>query len=286
MASDSRAFETAGWDKIIGIVGGLGPHAHIRFEELLLQAAELRAPDKVFSDQDYPPYLVSALPGTPDRTEFLRGQGPSPLRWLESSLRTLKGTPGDPGSGVSADFAIIACNTAHALLPELREKGIMPILDVVGETVHLIRQRGDARTIGVLATTGTLQVKLYQEACEAHGLKAVSLLDLPGGDQHQSSLVMATIYGDGEQPGIKAGAHRDPVQHSRLLDNFQRATDLLAQAGAELVLAACTEIPLVLESGRTRGVEILDPLEVAAQAALEVAAGNREAEPDRDGSRA
>ncbi len=280
MAIDSRASETAGWDRVIGIVGGLGPHAHIRFEELLLRAAELRAPRRIFRDQDYPPYLVSALPGTPDRTEYLRGRGLSPLPWLERSLRALKGAPGDAGAGVSADFAIIACNTAHAFLPELREKRILPILDVVGETVSSIRQRGAIRTIGLLATTGTLQAGIYQKTCEAHELNAVSPLDLPGGEELQRSLVMATIYGDGDQAGIKAGAHREPEQRRRLLDNFQRAVDLLAEAGAGLILAACTEIPLVLRPGRARGIEIVDPLEVAARAALEVAAGSREAEAD------
>ncbi len=281
MAIESRASETAGWDKVIGIVGGLGPHAHIRFEELLLRAAELRAPQKVFRDQDYPPYLVSALPGTPDRTEYFLGRGPSPLPWLESSLRALKGAPGGRGGGASADFAVIACNTAHALLSELRETGILPILDVVSETINSIRERSAIQTIGLLATTGTLEARIYQEACAAQGLNTASLLDLQSGEELQRSLVMATIYGDGGQAGIKAGAHREPEQRSRLLDNLQRAIDSLAEAGAELVIAACTEIPLVLPPGRARGIEILDPLEVAARATIEVAAGSREAEPDR-----
>jgi aspartate racemase len=290
MPVDRRASETARWKKVIGIVGGLGPHAHIRFEELLLRAAEVRAPGKVLRDQDYPPYLVSSLPATPDRTEYLLGRGPSPLPWLERSLRALEGAPGAPGDGVSdgvsADFAVIACNTAHALLSELRAKGILPILDVVSETIDSIRERGTVRTVGLLATTGTLEARIYQEACAAHGLNTASLLDLQGGEELQRSLVMATIYGDGGQPGIKAGAYREPEHLSRLLDNLQRAVGLLAKAGAELVIAACTEIPLVLrpgvlQPGSARGIEIVDPLEVAARAAVEIAAGRREVEPDR-----
>ncbi len=279
MAIDDGAAENAVWKKVIGIVGGLGPHAHIRFEELLLRAAEIGAPGKVFRDQDYPPYLVSALPGTPDRTEYLLGRGPSPLPWLERSLRALEGAPGGAGGGVSADFAVMACNAAHALLPELRAMGILPILDVVSETIDSIRRRSEIRTIGLLATTGTLEARIYQRACAAHGLNATSLLALPRGEDLQRSLVMATIYGDAGQAGIKAGAHRQPEHRSRLLENLQRAVGLLAEAGAELVISACTEIPLVLPPGRVSGVEIVDPLEVAARAALEVAAGRRQAEP-------
>ena len=281
MATDSSAAEPGTWERVIGIVGGLGPHAHIRFEELLLRAAESAVPGKVLRDQDYPPYLVSSLPGTPDRTEYLLGRGPSPLPWLERSLHALKGVPGEPGNGVGADFAVITCNTAHALLPELRAAGILPILDLVSETIDSIRRCREIRTIGLLATTGTLEAQIYQKACAAHGLNAVSMLALPGGEELQRSLVMATIYGDAGQAGIKAGAHRLPEHRGRLLGNLQRAVGLLAETGAEAVIAACTEITLVLRPEDVPGIELVDPLEVAARAALEVAAGRREAELDR-----
>lgn len=288
MADEPRAPGPGTWIRVLGIVGGLGPHAHIRFEELLLREAEARAPGTIFRDRDYPPYLVSSLPGTPDRTEYVLGRGPSPLPWLERSLHALKGAPGGSGEGISADFAVIACNAAHALLPALRAKGILPVIDLVSETVASIRGPGKVRKIGLLATTGTLEARIYQEACTAHGLIASSLLDLPGGEDLQRSLVMVTIYGDTEQPGIKAGVHREPEHRGRLLENLERAVALLTDAGAELVITACTEIPLVLRPRRPGlglGVEVVDPLEVAAQAALAVAAGEREVEIDQEADR-
>ncbi|MCP4202350.1 MAG: aspartate/glutamate racemase family protein [bacterium] len=270
------------WARVLGIVGGLGPHAHIRFERLLLREAEARALGTVLGDRDYPPFLVSSLPGTPDRTEYVLGRGPSPLPWLERSLRALEAA-GGAGDGVGADFAVIACNAAHVVLPELRAAKILPILDLVSETIAHVRGRSAVRTVGLLATTGTLVAGLYQKACAAHGLDAMSLLDLPGGERLQESLVMASIYGTAKQPGIKGGAHRQPEHRDRLQCALERAVALLRDAGGDLVVTACTEIPLVLSPrgpGSPLGVEVVDPLEVAARAAIAVAAGEREAEID------
>src|SRR5438270_10247881 len=105
----------SGWQRLIGIVGGLGPHAHVDFERRLL--AEVPAAS---GDQDYPPWLVSSLPATPDRTEHLLGQGPSPVPLLVRSLERL--------AAGQADFAVIACITAHAFLPEIGPQVRLPIL--------------------------------------------------------------------------------------------------------------------------------------------------------------
>lgn len=271
----------SGWSRTIGVVGGLGPHAHVRFEELLLRATEERAGALSgglgLRDQDYPPYVVASLPGTPDRTDFVLGKGPSPMPWLERSLRALRGSD----DGIRADFAVIACNAAHALVPELRELEILPILSLVDEVALEVGGRGDVQTVGVLATTGTLEAQIYQRAFDGQGLTAVGLSDLPGGSELQRTLVMDSIYGGTDGPGIKSAAHLDKRQNARLFDNFERAVGRLAEAGANLVLIACTEIPLVLRPGFVVGVEVIDPLEIAAQAALSVAAGEREADPRR-----
>jgi aspartate racemase len=272
MTSDTTTRQTAAWPRILGVVGGLGPHAHVRFEHLLLRETEARAPSSILGDQDYPPYLVASLPQTPDRTTHLLEGGPSPLPWLEQSLLALKG----PADGLGADFAVIACNAAHAFLPALRKRSILPLLDIVAETVAEIHRHTESRSIGLLATTGTLQTQLYQRAGNHHGLTAISLLDLPAGEELQRSLVMASIYGVPNLPGIKGGAYRDPRHRPRLLENLRRAIELLRSEGADLVVTACTEISLALSPEDAVGAPLVDPLRIAARVALEIAAGERQ----------
>lgn len=266
MASTS----SAGWARTIGIVGGLGPYAHIEFERLLLRATE-RLFGRPLLDQDYPPWILISTPQTPDRTRSIREEGPSPLEALTRSLRQVAGSAEFPG----ADFAVIPCNSAHAWLPQLRQRVGLPILDMVTEAIGVARERsGPQGRIGVLATTGALRAGLFRSPGDP-SIIALPDLDLDGGGEDlQEQLVMTPIYGplvEGRRVGggIKSGNLADSVAPLR------RAVAHLARAGARLVLAGCTEIPLVLGREPVDGVLLLDPMQVAADAAVAIAAGRR-----------
>ncbi|MFQ5790030.1 MAG: aspartate/glutamate racemase family protein [Acidobacteriota bacterium] len=275
------------WKKVIGIIGGLGPHAHLEFERLLLVATE-RLLGRAARDQDYPPWIVSSLPSTPDRTTALLSGGPSPLDALELSARRLMG--GEDSLG--ADFAVIPCNTAHAFLEALRQRIALPILDMVRETAQEAeRLLGGAGTVGILATTGTLESGLYSAALKSAGSKlcVLSPLDLLEGKELQEKLVMEPIYGPMlESPGgveragggIKSGTFHDSREAERLVEPLRHAVKLLAKAGADLVITACTEIPLALGRKPIEGIPLLDPLDVAARASVDIAIGRRAARLD------
>ena len=83
-------------EKIIGIVGGLGPYAHIDFERKLLESAQTLI--GISSEQNYPEWVLSCIPCTPDRTEAILGNAPDPSPWLLRSLDVLE--------RAGADFAV------------------------------------------------------------------------------------------------------------------------------------------------------------------------------------
>ena len=264
---------SSSWKRVIGIMGGLGPHAHIELERLILAATEpiLGRPPQ---DQDYPAWILSSVPATPERTAALLEDGPSPLPALEESARRLTGRFG-------ADFIVIPCNTAHAFLDELRSRVPLPILDMVQETVdEAVRRVGPSGCVGILGTTGTLKTGLYTKRVSKLGARAVTPLDLSDGDALQEKLVMEPIFGPlrGSQRlggGIKSGKCDDPTEKERLAQPLRRAAKHLAEAGADLVLTACTEIPLAIGRTDADGVPLLDPMEVAAKACVEIAMGKR-----------
>jgi len=244
------------WPRLLGIVGGLGPHAHVEFERRLLRAAQ-----PVETEQDYPPWILASLPATPDRTACLLDGGLSPVPRLRESLRLLAGR---------ADFAVIACVTAHAFLGEVRAESPLPILDLVDATLsEAAARRGEGAHVGVLATTGTLRSRLFPDAAArlAPGLRVTSLLDLPDGERLQEEWVMRAIY------GLKAGAGPDAT--ARLTGLLKRAAGRLAEAGADVVLTACTEVGMALGGDPADHAELLDPLDVGARAALAVSRGER-----------
>jgi aspartate racemase len=275
------------WPHLIGIVGGLGPHSHLCLEENLLQAAE-RAAGRQLADQDYPPWLLSSIPQTPDRTRALLEGGPSPVPLLVESITRLTGSDRVRG----ADFVLIACNTAHAFLDEVQAQVSVPLLDMIEETVRAAGRAVPAGgTVGLLGTTGILKAQIYEQAGQRLGidLRFVSPLDrswdgVPG-EVQQEKLVMEPIYGpllpDGrtrQGGGIKSGAHRGE-RAGALRQCLEEAARLLASVGAQRIITACTEIPLVLPSPGAAGIEVIDPLRIAAEAAIAIARGVRPLPP-------
>jgi aspartate racemase len=238
--------------KVLGILGGLGPYAHVDLERKLLDAARELA--GAVRDQDFPEWILASVPQTPDRTAAIEGSGPSPLPSLLRGLRRLEG----------ADFVVVACNSAHHFLGELRRASGMEIVDMIDECAAAVRGLVDAGApVGILATTGTLSSGLYHRALAERGLRPLSPLDAATGDALQCR-VMAAIYGDGVNPGIKA-VGPTPAARQALL---RVAEVLVGGLGCRALIAGCTEIPLVLTTAEVCGVPLVDSADVLARAAV------------------
>jgi len=244
--------------KIIGIVGGLGPHAHIDFEQKLLVCANELVGAK--ADQEYPEWIVSSVPSTPDRTQAIFGHAPDPTPALLKSARLLE----NAGAGILC----VPCNSAHYFLPAVRESVGVPILDMIALTAAHIAARDRVARVGLLTTTGTLQSRLYHKALNEAGIDSVSPLDLPEGDRRQLEWVMEPIYGpakNGRHQGGGIKAEGDRPEYGAALE--QAASALIAE-GAEAVVAGCTEIPLSLTGPDVQGVPLIDPTRVLAEATI------------------
>ena len=251
-------------ERLIGIVGGLGPFAHIDFERKLLAAADRLVGAR--RDQDFPQWVLSSIPQTPDRTEAFFGEAEDPTPVLLRSLERLR--------RAGADFAVVACNTAHLFLERLREESPVPILSLVEVTADEAARIAPGGSVGLLATSGTLRSRLYHDPLEARRLHPVSPFDLEGGEELQRRAVMEPIYGpwvDGRHRGggIKTDGGSEEAQ--ALLE--QAAGRLVAERGADVLIAGCTEIPLALEGTEVAGRPLLDPARLLAAAAIRCAYG-------------
>jgi aspartate racemase len=144
------------------------------------------------------------------------------------------------------------CNTAHYWLGDLRQRVGVPILDMVAETAAAVRAHKPViERVGLLATTGTLRVRLYQEALSRDGLTALETTP------EEQDGVMATIY------GIKAGDRTVGL-------GLVRIGRSLLDRGAQGLILGCTELSLVAEM-RELGCPLFDPLAIVARRAVEVA---------------
>ena len=271
-AGTSSISQDSIWKHVIGVIGGLGPYAHVEFETRLLGATE-RALNRPTTEQDYPSWVLSSIPRTPDRTRAILEGTQSPVDTLVQSADRLTG----------ADFAVIPCNAAHAFLDHLRPKIILPILDMVLLTAEkAVARVGSQGCIGILAVSGTIRSGIYLDriAKVAPKARVVTPLELPDGEALQERCIMEPIYGklyDGRRAGkgIKSGAFHDPLKRDALAAPMREAVEALGKAGANIVLTACTEIPLVLGCEDVEDVPLLDPMVVLAERAIDIALGKR-----------
>jgi len=258
--------------RIIGIVGGLGPRAHIQLESHLLRsAAEILGARK---DQDFPEWILSSMPQTPDRTQAVKSRAADPTPWLVRSVKRLEGCrqeQGGPAAG--ADFAVIACVSAHMFLPAVRRQVRIPIVSMVTQTARAIAAAHPQAKVGVLATTGTLESGIFHDELRQRDLAAVSLLDLPDGQSLQAKLVMEPIYGpvvDGVVAG--GGIKGDDVRPEHIEALTMAGTMLVESAGAEVIVAGCTEIGLAfIDRTSVCGAALIDPMRVIADVAIRLA---------------
>lgn len=235
-------------EKIIGILGGMGPAATV---DLFTKIVERT---KVKKDQDHLRILIDNNPKIPDRTLAIRGKAPSPLPELVRSAKILE----DAGAG----FIVIPCVTAHYYYDSLQKRIKIPILHVVEETVKYIEKKMKGMgKIGLIATEGTIHTGLFQKAFSNNAMELI--LPTP---EVQRKWVMEAIYG---KKGIKAIG---PSEHSKRL--IRKASDSLIKQGAQAIIAGCTEVPLVLKGGDLP-VPVIDPISVLASRAVGKARGKK-----------
>lgn len=207
---------------VIGILGGMGPLATADLYQKIIELTPAA------SDQEHIPVVIYADPRVPDRTEALLRDGEDPTPWLVHGARAL--------TGMGADFIVIPCNTAHAFLDGIQPAVDKPIVSMIDAAADEIRKaHPEAKTVGLLATSGTIASEIYQRALLSRGVDAI----VPD-DDIQRRCVMAAIR------EVKAG--RAGKSATALLTE---AAQHLAGRGADVLLAACTEIPVVFQQRHT-----------------------------------
>jgi aspartate racemase len=227
-------------DRILGVLGGMGPLASAQF---MLRLTQLTPATR---DQDHIPTVLWSDPRVPDRIAGKAGTGPDPLPSFLHGIDGLR----QAGCGAIA----IACNTAHAWYEAMAAHTELPILHIVDaaaadlDALHLAGRR-----IGVMGTVPTLQLRLYQDRLDGLGWDCIQSTDA-----EMQRLILPAIA---------------LVKVNRVADAYAplvEAVNLLAGRGAEAVVLGCTEIPLGIQAGPPDSLRIpfVDTIDSLARAAI------------------
>lgn len=227
----------------IGVLGGMGPEATNRLCSLITAATPAAR------DQEHIPVITYNNSLIPERVGAISGKTISPAPEMIRTAQVLE--------QAGANLLVMPCNLAHHFIDEVRAWVRIPILDMIEETVSFaVAQYPRLQRVGLLASTPTIELGLYENSFAKH--RRVVLWPAAC---DQEAKVMEAIYG---KRGIKSGYRTKP--RALLMDAAQQ----LIAAGAELIIAGCTEISLVMKPERMP-FPLIDPLEIIARVAVEQA---------------
>ena len=248
--------------KAIIIGGGVGPMAGVDLHRQIIQNTATDGTDQTHLDIIHLSYsrLIQ------DRTKYL-----------------LNEITGDPANGMltvakSAQAALhaigrvgvmgVPCNTFHAPRIYDRFSHLLHENNIDIKLVHMLAETADhiaavfpnIKKIGLMSTTGTRRVGVYQDIFQSHGIALIEVDELAQLELHD------TIYN--KERGIKAVT---PVTDWTVGRFTSYALSLVAQ-GAQAIILGCTEIPLALTGDNIDGVPLINPVTVLARALIREAA--------------
>ena len=223
--------------KTDGIIGGMGPGATALLFQKIIDHTDAKM------DAEHIHILIDNRPSIPDRTAAILNRDDTPVRKICESGKRLE--------EMGAELIAIPCNTSHYFYPYIQENLDVPVINMLEETAKECKKLGFA-SVGVLATTGTKNTGIYEQALSAQGLQTI----YP--DEAGQEVLMSIIY-----DYVKAGK---PVTG----EIFKEQLEDMESKGAQAFVLGCTELPIVFSDG-DMGRKFIDSLDILAKKTVEMA---------------
>ncbi|MBD3275315.1 MAG: amino acid racemase [Candidatus Marinimicrobia bacterium] len=227
-------------EKIVGILGGMGPAATIDFMSRVLRNTPAE------DDEDHIQMFINHNPKVPSRIKALidkTGESPAPV--LQKMARNLE--------SMGADFLAMPCNTSHYYLSEIQDVIKIPILNMIDLTVDaVISNAKNIRKVGILASTAVLNVNIYSEAFQNKNITVIK----PQDEQQQKIMEV-----------IKAVKRNDMGQN--LTSTLNEVINDLIEKGVEAIVIGCTEISVVT-GGIDISTQLYDASEILARKVVDM----------------
>ncbi len=227
----------------LGIIGGMGSRAGaMLFAKVLDYSPALK-------DQDFMEVLLHSNSKIPDRTRHIVNDEESPVKELLRSIKLLNES--------KVDYIIMACLTAHYFYDTLQRHSKAKIIHLMKSTKeHIQTFYPRIQTIGLLATTGTLQSRIFHKEFENTGIELVTL-----DEEDNERIFMQSVYMEG---GLKSA-----TVSSEALSLFHQSIPKLMNQGAQAIIGGCTEVQIAIKK-TTVEVPYIDPMDIAAIEAVKL----------------
>lgn len=228
--------------KTIGIIGGQGPASTIAFYERIVA---------YFQDEfgaryvrDYPPMIICSVP-TPDLVAGVENEEKT-YKLMANAIYGLERE--------GAEFIIITCISLQYFIERLQPLVRIPIIPISPILAEDVERQG-YKTVGVLGTATTIEKRICHPSIEEKGIKLV-VPNKP--DQNRVGEVVLNVIGG------RAGVNDTEI--------LKEVIGRLGEKGAEAILLACTELPMVLKQSEVN-LPMIDCNELYPKVVAEYSSG-------------
>lgn len=224
--------------KTVGIIGGLGPETTSEFYlELIFGSYKKYKIER-------PPILIWNVPLKYEIEKDLLTKASGEERYIPYLVDAAKRL-----EVAGADFLVMPCNSLHIFIGDVRKTVKIPVLSIVEETAKFLKRNGVKR-VGILATTTSLNRKLYESALEKEGIKQIT----PNGfEQAKIGKTVSNIV-------INRHDDKDRKTLLKIIENFE-------DKGIKHVILACTDLQLLIPQNAK--LEIYDTMKIFAEATID-----------------
>ncbi len=230
-------------EKIVGIIGGMGPEATVDLMARIIKMTPAA------DDGDHIRMIVDNNPKIPSRIKaLLEGGGENPAPCMQEMGKKLQ--------NYGADFLVIPCNTAHYYQPMIQDAVSIPVLNMVQLTCEKISYiEPKIHKIGLLASTAVINLELYKKQFFSFDIEVLNP------EENFQSQIMNLIK------KIKTSNYGNEV-----VDLFQSVVDHLVQSGADALLVACTELSMLTQKIISEKF-VFDSAQILAESIITLAKG-------------
>ncbi len=223
--------------KTIGILGGMSPESTVAYYEYITRTYTER-----FGDYGYPEVIIYSVSFQPYVDWPNAGRWDLVAAGLSEAARKL--------AAAGADFVLIATNTMHKVVDDVRAAVDVPVLSLLDAVGEAILAQG-IPTVGLLGTRFTMEKPFYRGALAEQGITVL----VP--EERERDVVHRVIYDELVAGKIRAASR---AQYVAIIEG-------LAAHGAEGIVLGCTEIPLLVRPEDV-SLPLFDTTQIHAEAAL------------------
>ena len=226
-------------NKVIGIIGGVGPQASSYLYTKIMKLAQAKY--KAKDNDDFPELVLYSVP-VPDFISDKKNI-PQAMKMFEKVIEDF--------NKIEVSYIAVASNTVHLLIDDFRKLTAIKFVSLVDAVVEKIKQDG-RKKVGLLSGSLTIKSGLYRKPLLKKGIKLIYPDKI---DQKKVEKIIRAVIAGTNNGGLKK--------------DYIKVVDGLFARGVEAIILGCTELPLAINY-EAIGNKVYNSMDILAEKIVDV----------------